>query len=65
MINTNIIYIIFQYKNQIYTPLTEETSKGNINTISSEKYHAISTEIVTIICCLYTFPYLYNSVAAK
>lgn len=27
--------------------LTDETSKGNINIISSEKYHAMSTEIVT------------------
>lgn len=29
--------------------LTDETSKGKINIINNEKYHAMSTEIVTII----------------
>lgn len=42
-----IIYLIMLL---IYLNLlTDETSKGNINIINSEKYHAMSTEIVTII----------------
>lgn len=45
--------------------ITEETSKGNMKIISREKYQAINTEIVTIMWCRNTFPYLKSKVPAS